>query len=263
MSETLRLFERGERIDRPLWVVAAHPGDEVHGAASLLLRCRRAHVIHVTDGIEFDQDRASAAAWRSRRARAALANAGLGGTRLHELGCWGLRAAESAGRTARRLAALLERLAPEIVVTHALERDHPDRDATCLAVQIAVELADCGSAPELIEMTSPPRAAGRRAGAFLPGTDDQAVRRLTRREQEAKRRMLECLRGGVAELEGRIELERFRTAAAYEPRHVDGDARYAGFEADPGRFVELARRARTLRGARKIGASGFPVGESR
>jgi N-acetylglucosamine malate deacetylase 2 len=217
----------------PVWilVVAAHPDDEVIGAARLLIRAPRAAVVHLTDGAPRDPslrppgsgDRAAYARLRRQEAVAALAEAGLGADDVVGLGGVDQEAALELPRLARDLAEVLRRVRPRVVVAHPYEGGHPDHDAAALAARAAmVLLRRRGDAlPTLAEMTSyhAARGGGLATGVFLPGGPPGIVRALLPRERLAKRRMLDrhASQRDVLAAFG-VDAERYRRAPPLDPR---------------------------------------------
>jgi LmbE family N-acetylglucosaminyl deacetylase len=182
-------------------VLAAHPDDEVVGAAVLLARSRGGRVIHLTDGAPRDRrlwPRAFARRSlyvRLRRVEAAraLALAGIDRERIHPLGGIDQEAPRALSGLARELAALLARLRPPVLVLHPYEGGHPDHDAAALVGRAAAAmLARAGlDAPQLVEMTSYHGANGSLAtGAFLPDPAPQVEILASRAESALKRHML-------------------------------------------------------------------------
>src|SRR2546429_5215252 len=98
-------------------VLAAHPDDEVVGAAVLLTRSRACRVIHLTDGAPRDSrlwpcafaGRSHYARLRRLEAARALALAGVDCERIHALGAIDQEAARQLSLLARELAPLLAR----------------------------------------------------------------------------------------------------------------------------------------------------------
>jgi LmbE family N-acetylglucosaminyl deacetylase len=164
----------GESPGRVL-VVAAHPDDETIGIGALLARLPDAAVLHVTDGAPRDGRDARAhgfariadyAAARRQEAEAALAMAGA--RALPPLGIADQEVALHLVPVAHRIAEVVRRERPALVVTHAYEGGHPDHDAVAFSVRAALRLLR--DAPELAEMTGYHAGGptGIEAGVFLP-----------------------------------------------------------------------------------------------
>jgi LmbE family N-acetylglucosaminyl deacetylase len=161
--------------------VAAHPDDEVLGAAAELMRRPDRWVVHVTDGAPRDMadarrlgfaTREEYAGARAREACEALALAGVAPERIVSLGVTDQEAAGALAVLARRLAELLARVAADEVLTHPYEGGHPDHDATAFAVHAAAALLarTVARAPSLHEFASyhaDPADGSMRTGVFL------------------------------------------------------------------------------------------------
>lgn len=213
----------------PALVIAAHPDDEVVGAAALLSRLHSADVLYVTDGAPrkgpFAQ-RPEFATWREyaaerqREAAAALALLGRARLRVQYLGVPDQEATAKVAALAQKFAGLFA--AYKVVVTHAYEGGHPDHDATALSVHAACRLIQKSGRdiPGLLEMTGYHGWAGRFArGVFIPHPDAGAVvdLTLTWAERDLKRRMLACHATQRAMLKNfSVEVERFRSAPRYD-----------------------------------------------
>jgi LmbE family N-acetylglucosaminyl deacetylase len=211
-------------------VVCAHPDDETAGAGARLAALGDAELICLTDGAPADgrdQHRlgfATRAAYaRARRAerRAALALAGIGDARVHDLDVADQEAAYHLPTLARTLAAWLAARRPDVVLTHPYEGGHPDHDASAFAVHAAVRrLAMRGAqAPAIIEMTSYHARGGRIAlGTFLPARE-HLVRTIVlgAASRARKQRMIGCYASQRAMLRTfPIARERFRLAPRYD-----------------------------------------------
>lgn len=210
--------------------VLAHPDDEVVGAGARLTRLRDAIVVHVTDGAPRDMrdardagfaSREAYAAARRRERAAALAVAGIAPERTRDLGVVDQEASLALAALARRVAALLDALRPDVVVTHPYEGGHPDHDATAFAVHTACALLrrDGAPAPVVLEQTSYHNRGGTMAtGEFLT---DRARPVLTTALSDAecrtKRRMVACYETQARVLgQFPIGAERFRVAPRYD-----------------------------------------------
>jgi LmbE family N-acetylglucosaminyl deacetylase len=252
---TFTLFEPGREPEAVL--VAAHPDDEVIGAASQLARLRPV-IVHVTDGAPRDMRDASANGFSSRedyaRARraeleCALALAGLGLEQTRELGIADQEASLNLEGLARRLAEVLTELKPEAVLTHPYEGGHPDHDATAFAVHAACRLAGLPAAA-IVEFTSYHAGSrGIEVFEFLPDAGSEiGTVFLSVAERVRKQAMIECFTTQREMLrQFPVDLERFRPAPAYDftlPPHA-GLLFYENFEwgMTGGRWRELAREA--------------------
>ena len=192
---------RGGSLPGGSAVLAAHPDDEVIGAAVLLARSPGCRVIHLTDGAPRDarlwprgfSGRSEYALLRRAEAGAALALVGIEPDRIHRVGAVDQEACRELARLARAVAALVARLRPPVLVIHAYEGGHPDHDAASFAGRAAADLLARGGlhALHLVEMTSYHASEGGfSAGSFLPDPQPQLEIVPSRAELELKRRML-------------------------------------------------------------------------
>src|SRR5262245_61029335 len=211
------------------WVLlSAHPDDEVIGAAWILLSGQPLAVAELTDGVPVDRrwwsDAACSAdgAYRAQRrseSEDALAVAGLPPSALHRLGGRDLAAIDEAPRLVRALAALLDRVRPARLCTHAYEGGHPDHDTAALVGRAAVSLASV--APDLWEMTSyhlgPGGAPAAATGRFQCADMPEELRVLSPTKQEAKLKMFAAHRTQAGVLRRfPIDVERQRPAPRYD-----------------------------------------------
>lgn len=192
---------RGGTLPARSAVLAAHPDDEIVGAAILLSRSKGCSVIHLTDGAPHDRrlwprdfaSREEYAALRHSEARDALALAGVTGSSIHCLGAVDQESARGLVDLARSLAALLGRLQAPILVLQPYEGGHPDHDAAAMVGRSAALL--CARArvrpPALVEMTSyHARGSALVVGEFLPDSAPEIELLPSAAEIELKRRML-------------------------------------------------------------------------
>jgi LmbE family N-acetylglucosaminyl deacetylase len=222
---------------RRVALLAAHPDDEVVGAGAQLPLLTGLTLLHLTDGAPRDPadacaagfaDGAAYAAARRRELAAALAAAGIAPPR-HRLGLTDQEVARELAPLARRLAALLDVLRSEILLTHPYEGGHPDHDAAAFAAAAATRLLRQAGrpAPAIIEMACYHRApqGGMQTGDFLAGSGGRATTIALRpAEVAAKRRLLGCFpsQSGVLAAFG-LRQERFRPAPPYDFRRPPQD----------------------------------------
>ena len=247
-------------VDGRVLVVAAHPDDEVIGAAGLLCRSRDPWVVHVTDGVPADPRlrtgltaRDPEAYGRTRRAEldAALDLAGVPVSSRLRVGLVDQEAALCMARATRALRGMFERVAPVWIVTHPYEGGHPDHDATAFACAFACRVAHARSGIEarLVEMTSYHARDGRLVtGEFLGESGPVVTVEHDAALRDRKRAMLDC---HVSQREilapFGVERERFRIAPRHrfdEPAHR-GMLHYEslGWPMTGALFADLARLA--------------------
>lgn len=212
-------------------VIAAHPDDELVGAASVLARGCSRRVLFLTDGAPRNPALWSPSAGGTRRtyaqlrrseAIAALGQLGVRQGAVRFLDIPDQEAVLHLGDLAREVASHIAINAPAMLVTHPYEGGHPDHDACAAAVHLALRLMRTRSAaplPALVEMTS--YHAGDdgtlRTGEFLPSTAPICTVELDDSMRERKRRALAAYRSQTAMLEQFAEgIERFRRAPWYD-----------------------------------------------
>jgi LmbE family N-acetylglucosaminyl deacetylase len=217
-------------------VVAAHPDDETIGCGALLGREPDAQVIHLTDGAPRDPElvperwRGDRDGYRKMRRLEVEGALALAKVPAHAIRCLGVADQEATFalvELAHRVAELLLRLRPVLVITHPYEGGHPDHDAAAFVTYGALRLARMawGFAPLAAEMTSYHGAPGRLVtGSFL-GEDGalEELGQLCREDRARKMRMLACFRSQRETLAPFSPArERFRPTPRYdfsEPPH--------------------------------------------
>lgn len=253
-------------------VIVAHPDDEAIGAGARLRALPDAHIVHVTDGAPRNPAYALRKGFPSReeyaRSRqdelsAALAMLGVPRERTHCLDIVDGEAADRLVEITYRLADLLDRLRPEVAVTHPYEGGHTDHDATAFAVHLAcgVLRREGAPAPIVLELTSYHMYGGsRRLGEFLPFPElEERTVDLEPGTQHLKQEMYDCFASQQQCLAPfPRDRERFRAAPRYlftEPPHP-GRLLYEHVSPDfnGARWRESARQAlERLRTKRRCG----------
>jgi len=267
-----------------LWLaVVAHPDDETVGLSTRLADwSAAAHVLTITDGAPRDRRtherhgfarREDYAAARVAEQLGALAVVGVAAARCARLDVVDQETALHLPEIARRIAALVDALSPEVVFTHSYEGGHPDHDAAACAVRLALDLLarDGASRPALFEFPAyradvdevPQLAGPLRPRSqlrppvplrFLPGGPAETTVVLSAADRERKRRMYACYRTQALEGFFPPEVERYRPAPLHDftrPPHA-GLLHYEnhGYEIRGDRFRALCADARaTLLGA--------------
>lgn len=212
-------------------LVAAHPDDETIGAGALLSRLSSHCVlVHTTDGAPLDVSLfcplsdPRRLAYARRRRRELVRALALAGIRPSQLRCLGLIDQTTPFHLislARRLAKIMARHLPTLVLTHPYEGGHPDHDATAFGVHKAVALLQRAGreAPVILEMTSYHSRDGTLVtGEFLPaeGTREERVA-LSSEERQRKRQMFDSFVSQRAVLSSfSLEEEAFRVAPRYD-----------------------------------------------
>jgi LmbE family N-acetylglucosaminyl deacetylase len=250
-----------EPVPARVLVLAAHADDETVGLGGQFARLPNATILHVTDGAPRDGRDAAAhgfastrdyAAARRRELEAALRLAGVAPERARGLGLPDQEAALHLAPLACRVAEVVTRERPAILVTHPFEGAHPDHDAVAFAAHAAARLLRRAGeeVPALIEMTSYHMGpAGIETGRFLPAAGRvEATIALPEEARARKRRMLDCFTTQRDVLRYfAADVERFRPAPRHrfaEPPH-DGTLFYEHFPwgMTGGRFRRLAAEA--------------------
>lgn len=208
-------------------VVAAHPDDEVLFAGGQLGKACKLTIVHVTDGAPSTAI-ARARGFRTRRAysrarrkelRAAL-RAGEVEAQCICLGYRDGRSCLSIVSGVRRLSDLIDRIRPDLVLTHAYDGGHYDHDTTAVLVQLAVRRAV--HTPASWEMAGYYEEGGRTHFYRFARVDQLpgVIVQLTPAEQGRKRLMLDCF-ASQRHLTDQfpVEIEVLRPAPAHDFRY--------------------------------------------
>jgi N-acetylglucosamine malate deacetylase 2 len=213
-------------------IVAAHPDDEVIGAGGQLSRLKALTLLHVTDGAPRSMRNAAVGGFVTRRAYArarrgeleqALSLAGIAPEQTDRIGIADQEAAFHLAELSLMLAERLDRIRPDIVITHPYEGGHPDHDSTAFAVHSTCDLLKRRGRvpPAIVEMASYHIRDGTIAALeFLPNGDrDIVLLPLTDAQQCLKRRMIACFASQAAMLaQFPPDREPFRPAPTYDFR---------------------------------------------
>ena len=219
------------RIRLRVLLAVAHPDDETVALGAQLCRCEDLVLLHLTDGAPRNladarwhgfEDAASYAAARARELQAAL-SAGEVSARRFSFGLPDQALAHRLPELCCRVGALLDRLRPAVLITHAYEGGHPDHDSAALACQVAA-----AALPETLRLEFAAYHAGGGApawGRFIDKPEQPQIPiALSPEEQRRKSAMLACFTTQAAVLASAPRLEeRLRIAPAYdfhEPPHV-------------------------------------------
>lgn len=253
-------------------VIVAHPDDEAIGAGARLRALPEAVIVHVTDGAPRDPAYALRKGYPSREAyarsrqdelSAALALLGVPRERTHCLDIVDGEAADRLVEITYRIADMLDRLRPEVAVTHPYEGGHTDHDATAFAVHLAcgVLRREGAPAPIILELTSYHLYGGaRRLGEFLPFPEvEERTVALEPDTQNIKQEMYDCFASQQQCLAPfPRDREKFRVAPRYlftDPPHP-GRLLYEHVSPDfnGARWRDSAKQAlERLRSKRRVG----------
>ncbi|HKO60104.1 MAG TPA: PIG-L family deacetylase [Pyrinomonadaceae bacterium] len=259
LSAHARLFgSRESNSHTHCTVIAAHPGDEIVGAACLISRLTEVNVVHVTDGARDLQvatsagfeDLISYAAARKQECLEALSLASVSEDRVVDFSLPDTSASERLPDLTKRIAHHLQESGAEIVVTHPYEGGHPDHDATAFATHAALQLLKQHGCkpPTLFEMALHPGDDEiSKVTEFLPGAEGETTTLvLDRHAIELKRRMLELLKSQQQSIQASpLGYERFRLPPQYDfsAPPQEGKLHYENFDWAP-RSDEWLVRAR-------------------
>ena len=202
-------------------IVAAHPDDETIGASTVLPRA--VSLVHVTDGSPASMGDAHRCGFRTReeyaeaRRQELLDALRICGTQA-SVACLGIpdqEATYNVEYAASELAREMDRVRPQVVLTHPYEGGHPDHDAIALAVQIA---SQDRRVPVWEFAAYHSRDGSICTNEFLPGNNVPVETVELRGLQKLqKRRMLECFRTQQETLQCfGLQHERFRPAPQYD-----------------------------------------------
>lgn len=226
-------------------IVAAHPDDESIGASSVL-GLGDVVVVHVTNGAPRDARWWAAGtvdrdAYRRTREREAECAMSLAGAPRIALELDDQEVVYQLAAVVEALAAMLDRVRPDLIITHAYEGGHPDHDAVACAIARAR-----GRIP-VLEMALYHGAGGELSvGEFIDGAP-RVRYRLNDVERERRRGLLEAYRSQRAVLAPflNVVVESFRPAREYDfarPPHA-GALHYErlGMKPSPEMWRALAR----------------------
>lgn len=186
-------------------VVAAHPDDEVVGAAIWLHRHRdsEVHIVHITDGSPRDMQEARAFGFSTREEYAkvrrdelkeALTLVGIPEERCISLAFPDKEAYLHLPALIDQIGRLVDSLNPRLVFSPAYEGGHPDHDAAAFAVARVRNWR-----PWFVHREYPLYHAGADGGmvtgTFIEqGLSGEEVVALTQAERTLKRKMMDCFR---------------------------------------------------------------------
>ena len=209
-------------------VVAAHPDDEVVGAAIWLYRHRGSdvHIIHITDGSPRDMHDARTLGFATRQEYAearrdelkeALTLVGISEERCINLALPDKEAYLHLPVLIDQIGTIVDSLKPQVVLSPAYEGGHPDHDAAAFAVA-ALTRRRVGFAHREYPLYHAGADGGMVTGTFVEqGLGAEEVIVLTPAERTIKRKMMYCFRTQQKILSHFfLKDERFRDAPAYD-----------------------------------------------
>jgi LmbE family N-acetylglucosaminyl deacetylase len=230
ISNHAKLFGAGLPANKPsCLVIVAHPDDEIVGAGCLLSRLDRVVVIHLTgDGTSTELEEVENLEIRKEECIAALSIAQVPRERVVDLDLADLP--YHLTDLTKTVTSHLQRVSPEIVLTHAYEGGHPDHDATAFASHASLKLLqDSGIRPPvLFEMALHPSTDGQgKVIDFLPNSSKEITTLVPDREaRDLKRKMYACFETQRDVLESSpLGPERFRESPDYDLRVPSYDER--------------------------------------
>jgi N-acetylglucosamine malate deacetylase 2 len=208
--------------------VAAHPDDEVVGAAIWLHHHRHVdvHILHVTDGSPRDMQNARDLGFSTRdeyakarrdELRAALALVGIPDQRCLSFAFPDKEAYLHLPALIDQIGTIVDSLNPELVFSPAYEGGHPDHDAAAFAVA-AVKNRRSWFAHREYPLYHAGGDGGMVTGTFIGrSSSEEEVIALTQTDCALKRRMIDCFRTQQKILSYfSLDCERFRDAPAYD-----------------------------------------------
>lgn len=210
-------------------LIVAHPDDEAVGCGSVLHRVRNLYIAYVTDGSPENLYDAHRNGFATREeyasARRAEASAAVPHAEMFWLGFTDQKTAHQMDKLTEAVSDLIDRVRPDLVLTHPYEGGHPDHDAVAFAVHAAY--------PTPWEFTSYHANPDFVAEEFLPPHDDVLTIELTPEDRARKRGIMECYRTQQEVLRlFPLRYERFRPAPKYDfekPPHP-GQLHYERFD---------------------------------
>lgn len=207
-------------------LLVAHPDDEVVGAGGQLRWLRPGlHVAHLTPGVPIELDAGQRRTYpsldaygecRAGELQRVLAAVPIPHDNRHRLSGADQRCVQRLVPLTHELTALLRRVQPEILLTHAYEGGHPDHDSAALIAQAAC--AALSVSPIRVEFASYHLQEGRFAsGSFLPGGSPSIAATIDSNALAFKRSLLATYTSQQSVLDQfDPELERFRVAPLYD-----------------------------------------------
>jgi LmbE family N-acetylglucosaminyl deacetylase len=211
-------------------VLVAHPDDETIAVGGRLWSWPSASVVHLTQGAPSDPtfarnagfaDTQSYAAARARELSCALQTAGVSPSNCYQLGYTDQETCLSLLDIVREVADLIERLGPNVIVTHAYEGGHPDHDSAAFAACAACGWLTLRARPAPVIVEAPFYHHARSALAiceFLPVVGVMELElELDASQRAAKQDMFACFES-QRDILGPFptDRERFRMAPTYD-----------------------------------------------
>lgn len=247
-------------------VLIAHPDDETIAVGGRLWSWPSTSLVHLTQGAPLDPsfannagfaDPQTYAAARARELGCALQAAGVSTTNCYQLGYVDQETCFHLPHIVREVTALIEKLEPSVIITHAYEGGHPDHDSAAFVAQAACDslAARARPAPPIVEAPFYHCAGSSLAICeFLPIAGIMELElELDASQRAAKQDMLACFESQREILAPfPTDRERYRMAPRYDfeqPPH-DGPLNYEirGWPVTGAAWREQARAALTSLG---------------